>query len=524
MSSGWSYRDWRLGGQRDTFGDITFDSTIHCGAGQGFERPAPGHFLVRGRPGLVTYSWRLHFRIESPGDGREIVIEAADFNHFGQELWQEQATVISYDGETWRDLGLANTEIVPWTPTGHAEDDASIDDGWHPPYGVRHRLKLDAPVIWFATPTPYTLERSRAHLESLQRRCDFFRVLDLGPTHHTAHHGHPLLGMRIARGEDHSGKIRVVIVAGEHPSESAGMYAADGILDELLRNVDLLSEFAFWVVPATCVDGIAYGRSYHNVDPDEPALRGMNIARDWAERTQPETRAVWELLEDAQPHCVMNLHNGRHRLEYEICASAQPRLATLMRHLREHLAIPLEHWRPYPDPDALNSNVLQAGIAEETLLVETLLLRRPPGCQTFKDGYRRAGMEVLRGLVAGLKELHGRPPMLALAEPLSARPVRCNADDFLAQRPSVYYGDPMAGAAEHDIWSLEVNGLPLAPGCYDAWMRMTSDEPLALCGGKRPWVVSTEPERWTALPSMPIPARNMASACTISRARAHSHP
>ena len=111
MPSTWTYRDWRLGGERTTTGDVTFDSTIHCGAGQAFREPDPGHYLCRSRAGLEPYAWRLHFCIESPGDGREITVEAADFNHFGQELWQEQAAVVSHDGEQWGDLGLDRVRV-----------------------------------------------------------------------------------------------------------------------------------------------------------------------------------------------------------------------------------------------------------------------------------------------------------------------------------------------------------------------------------------------------------------------------
>ena len=509
MSHGWSYRDWRLGGQRAALGDVTFDSTVHCGAGQGFAEIAPGHYLVRGRPGLVTYSWRLHFRLESPGDGREVVLEAADMNHFGQELWQEQAAVVSEDGVTWQDLGLENMEIVPWTPTGHTDEDDSIDDGWHPPYGVRYRLRLDTPTLWFATPTPYTLERSRAHLDALAARCSFFRPLDVGRTHFSERHGHSLAGMQVARGLDHDDKLRVVVIAGEHPSESAGMYAADGLLDELLRNLDLLSDFAFWVVPVTCVDGVAYGRSYHNVDPDAPVARGCNVGHDWATRSQPETRAVWSLLENVRPHCVLNLHNGRHRREYEVCAPPQPQLATLMDHLREHLAVPLTHWRPYAQPGALNPEVLDAGLAEVTLLFETLLLRRLPGCATFEESHRRTGMHILRGLTDGLREIYGKPQMLAHAEPLSTRPVACRAADFLTRLPSIYHADPAPDECDHDTWNFEVNGLPLQPGSYDAWLRTTSEAPLEFRGDLSSWNVVEGSRRWLVLPSLSVPARKL---------------
>ncbi|MBM4051061.1 MAG: hypothetical protein FJ279_38680 [Planctomycetes bacterium] len=118
MTRPWTCRDWKPGGERMSLGDLTFDSTAHCGVGQDFREVSPGHYGFRARAGFEPYCWRFHFRIESPGDGRDITLEVADFNHFGQEFWQQQAAVLSRDGVTWLDLGVQNIRVVPWTPTG----------------------------------------------------------------------------------------------------------------------------------------------------------------------------------------------------------------------------------------------------------------------------------------------------------------------------------------------------------------------------------------------------------------------
>jgi len=511
VSQDWTYRRWQLDGERTTVGDITFDSTVHCGAGQGFQEIAPGHFRFRSRAGLAPYAWRLHFCIESPGDGREVTLEVADFNHFGQELWQEGATVVSRDEEQWDDLGIERIRIVPWTPTGVADDDDSIDDGWHPPYGLQYRVRLDAPKLWLASPTPYTLAHCRDHLQALADRCDFFSVEEIGRTHYYGTHGFPLLMTKVAKAGRDDGKIRVVVVAGEHAAESAGMYACEGLLEELLRTHDLLADFSFWVVPVVNVDGVAFGRTYHNVDPGDPLGRGVNLNRDWRERTQPETQAIWRLIKEVRPHCYLSLHNGRHRRELELFSLPDPRLATLMGHLREHLPLPLEHWRPATSEGMGSVAVREAALAETGICFETLLLRKVAECRTFEESYRRVGMCLLRGLVAGLRELHGKPQLSARSEALRAGPLRCRAADFVAQLPSFYYYDLFDGLRDHRVHSFEVNGLPLRRGYYDVRLKMADGcESLCVMRGKPEAEDLRASDGWAILTSIYVPARKIA--------------
>lgn len=502
---------WRPGGERASFGDITLDSSLHCGAGHGFQQVGPDHFRLRGRAGFAPYSWRLHLRIDSPGDGREVLLEVADFNHFGQELWQESAAVVSRDGELWTDLGTANIEIVAWTPTGIRAYDETIDDGWHPPYGVRFRLRLDAPRLWFATPVPYALARCREHLEALSRRCQFFRVEDLGPSHYSAQHGFPLQLVKVAKPGSAADRLRVVVIAGEHPAESAGMYACEGMLEELLRTHDLLAEFSFWLVPVVNVDGVVFGRTYHNVDPADPGRPGVNLNRDWAAHTQPENQALWRLLREVRPHCFLDLHNGRHRRELELLSVPDSDLAVVMRHLRAHLPLPLARWRPAAAPGMGCREARQAGLAEHAFCLETLLLRKAPGCATFAESYRRVGQCALRGLVAALRELHQRPRMKLTVPDATARPVRLHGPHFVAHLPSFYYSADIAELRAHNRYSVEANGLPLAPGHYDVALEARDGgERLRLSWGDRAPEVVCASEGWSVMRSMDIPGHRLA--------------
>ncbi|MBT3377024.1 MAG: hypothetical protein HN742_16320 [Lentisphaerae bacterium] len=501
---------WRPCGERTVLGDIVFDSTVHCGAGHSFEQIGQDHYRFRGRAGLAPYSWRFHLSIESPGDGREITLEVADFNHFGQELWQEAATVVSGDGEQWTDLGTESIRVVPWTPTGVPACDESIDDGWHPPYGVQYRLRLDGPRLWLASPAPYTLERCRRRLRALADRCEFFTVAELGPSHYSGDHGFPLQVVKVAKPGDDGSRLRVVVIAGEHPAESAGMYACEGLLEELLRTHDLLADFSFWVVPMVNVDGAVYGRTYHNVDPCDPGSPGVNLNRDWGGHTQPENQVLWQLLQDVRPHCFLNLHNGRHRREFEVYSLPHPNLAVFMRHLRAHLPLPLQHWQPAQSEGMGCREVRKAELAEMALCFETLVLRKVPGCTTFPESYRRVGMCVLRGIVGALRDVYRRPHMKPAVPSTSTQSLRLRSSDFVAQLPPFYYVDDFAEFRDHIRRNLEVNGLPLEAGFFDVLLEATKDiETLTVSrDGCSPETLKMV-DGWFRLRSMHVPAHKL---------------
>jgi len=337
-------RPWSPDGEGTCIGDLVFDSTFDGGVGYSFENIGPARYRVRTRADRAAYSWRVCFRIESPGDGRSVEIEIADFNHFGQNLWQERAAVVSTDGENWTDLGVENMEIIPWAPTGCADVDDTFDDGGHPPYGVLWRVRLDAPVLWLANPTPFPLGAFERRLDALAQSCAHMEVDDLCDTPFTPRHGHVLKRVRAGhrcRGAD---KHRVMIIAGEHAAETAGLYACEAALEEIYRNYELLTlrGFEFLIIPAVNIDGMLLGRTYHAPDADDPGGRGINLARDWADRTRPETQAIWSEIERFRPHVFVSLHNGRHRRLPEFISQASAQVPVYLKHLRHHLPLELE--------------------------------------------------------------------------------------------------------------------------------------------------------------------------------------
>ncbi|MBM4086158.1 MAG: hypothetical protein FJ272_15350 [Planctomycetes bacterium] len=178
-----------------------------------------------------------------------------------------------------------------------------------------------------------------------------------------------------------------------------------------------------------------------------------------------------------------------------------------MRWLRTHMPLPIGNWRPARESGQVVLEAPSAGLADFGLCFETLLLWKMPHCRTFQESYRRTGLHLLRGLVAGLRDVHGKPQMRARAESLGDGPLRFRPADFTAKLPSFYYDGRFEALHGHSVLDLEVNGLPLAPGHYDLRLKLKP-------GAERPKmhapVVAEEAQGWLLLPSLHVPARKLA--------------
>ncbi len=399
----WSYADWKPGGQRVSFGDLTFDSMLHCGNAHDFVEVGEAHYRFRSRVHLAPYAWRFLFTVESPGDGREITLEVADFNHEGRTPWHESATVHSLDGNTWRPFDTGRLQIVEWTPTGHREIDEAYGDATHIPYGVRYRLRLDAPRIWFASPTPFTLQyRDRLLGELVHTHPGAVEVSVVARSAHSETTGYPVTMARIAAPGDCRERRRVFVIAGEHAAETAGMYACEGFLREVLANPTWLQGYAFFFVPVFNVDGVFFGRSYFNVSPRIIDGPGVNLSATWAERPAPEQRDLWSFLRWLRPELLVSLHNGRHRRAMDQFCDPGPETDAINEALRRHVGFALADAGPPRTPARLPREAMDRGVARHGFLTETLLLCRLPGMHTFRDSYVELGRRFARGYVEGL--------------------------------------------------------------------------------------------------------------------------
>ncbi len=405
MGKGWSYEDWRPGGERARFGDVTLDSRLHCGNAHDFAQVAPDHYRFRSRVHLAPYAWRFLMRIDSPGDGREITLEVADFNHEGRTPWHESATAWSTDAMTWRPFGTDNLEIVDWTPTGHPAIDEAYGDTSHVPYGVRYRLRLDAPRIWFASPTPFTLQHRDALLRDLASLYPGAVTTSvIGHSTHSRSTGFPVKMLRITGPGEWRGRKKVFVVAGEHAIETAGMYACEGWMRAAALRADWQRRYAFFFVPVFNVDGLFFGRTYFNMSPGLTDGMGVNLSDTWDTRPCPEQQMLWKLLGEIRPNLLVSLHNGRHRSEMDQFDDGGPHASAVNEHLREHLGFRLV------EGDAIRGGRL-ATLAVEDLragqgyLTETLLLEKLPEASTFRDSYLEVGRQLARGYVEAMDEI-----------------------------------------------------------------------------------------------------------------------
>ena len=86
--------------------------------------------------------------------------------------------------------------------------------------------------------------------------------------------------------DDDQPKPLVIILGGQHPPEVPGVLGLRAFLDRLiLENAALSNDYAFLIVPELNPDGVARGHWRTNASL-------IDLNRDWAPFTQPETRAV----------------------------------------------------------------------------------------------------------------------------------------------------------------------------------------------------------------------------------------
>ncbi|MBM3862145.1 MAG: hypothetical protein FJ395_21170, partial [Verrucomicrobia bacterium] len=449
---------WKPGGQRVCIDGITFDSTIHCGNGHNFQRIGKDHYRFRARVGREPYAWRFYFKIECPqAVGREITLEVADFNHAGRTVFNEGATVWSTDDQRWQTLEPERMEIVAATPTGRAELDAKYGDRSHIPYGVRYRLRLAGPQMWFAVPTPYTLQRRDQLLDRLaSAHTNLVSLITVGQTRHSATHGHAIRAVRITAPKENPQRQNIVVIAGEHSAESAGMYACEGWMEEVLAHCEWLDRYAFYFVPIVNVDGVYYGSSYYNLPATLREGAGENVSTGWRERRLPEVKALWPLLTEWRPVFFASLHNGRHRTAMEAHGPSSSGTDALLATWRRELGLPVD--RVVARKGDYAWNVLsESGITPLAYTIETLLLVRQQGCVSFQESYIQTGRQLARGTVAALDARSTGP---------QAKPLQLAAADFTAQLPWFYHGLAFDRWQPHDIYSFEANALELPRGDY----------------------------------------------------------
>ena len=98
---------------------------------------------------------------------------------------------------------------------------------------------------------------------------------------------------------------RLFIIARQHGTEVSGTTATLALLEHFARSNDefdlqILEQLSFVMVPATNPDGMVRSRRAN--------AAGVDLNRDWATRSQPETRAVDNAVRRFAPHALIDMH------------------------------------------------------------------------------------------------------------------------------------------------------------------------------------------------------------------------
>ncbi|MBN2295752.1 MAG: hypothetical protein JXM70_25190 [Pirellulales bacterium] len=406
----WSYDDWNPRGESTTLDGIVFNSTINCGGGQNFVKVSDGHYRFRSRVAKRLYNWYFNFKVEVPKSmiGKTVTLEVADFNRGGRTPLHNRAAVYSVDGDNWLPIGEKNIKVVDWTPTGYPRIDNAYGDAGHVPHGVRFKVTLKATQMWFASPTPFTLRHRDTVLDRLANKYPaLVKVSTVGESNHSKTHGYQIRMARITACGNASKRKNIVIISGEHCSETAGTYACEGWMKEVLLHREWLDEYAFYFVPVVNVDGAFYGATYYNMPPALAEGTGTNLSTNWPDnvRNQPETLALWPLFEKLRPVFFATLHNGAGRSKMDVFGHNGEGARTLLEEWRKEVGFKFKEVSSHGFPTRVWGQLNYKGITPYAYTIETLLVHRQQGHDTFESSYIETGRQLARGSMAGFKRI-----------------------------------------------------------------------------------------------------------------------
>lgn len=285
---------------------LTFDSGFFCGNGQRFRRLGPRYYSFRTRVSDQPFSYRFYFRIDGPGDGAALRLRTVDFQMYDRpSAHRETAAAISYDGHAWEGVPPSDIQVLP--DAWEADPAYSRFGG---AYAVEYRLRLTRLPAWIASPRPYLPGDLDGLLASVAQAGGSARCIGRTGCGLPV----PFVSVR-GRGRSRSHPLRVFVTGGQHPSETAGILAVEGMIREVMGGGDAASGVELHAIPILCVDGWLFGRTVVNCADEQ----GCNLNRDWAELSQPETRAAFRVARDVDPDVFVDCHNGRgwgvHRLQ-----------------------------------------------------------------------------------------------------------------------------------------------------------------------------------------------------------------
>jgi hypothetical protein len=143
--------------------------------------------------------------------------------------------------------------------------------------------------------------------ECAGRRPSDAEFIEIGKTHE----GRSLPGIRVTDGLKTDGRPRFVVFSGQHPIEFPGVFGSRGIADyltsALAEAADLRGRYDVVVLPLVNPDGTVHGRNNFNAK-GEDVYGGFEGAAEGKTPAIPESRALWEFLQEPAPAMLLNIH------------------------------------------------------------------------------------------------------------------------------------------------------------------------------------------------------------------------
>lgn len=278
------------------------NSDFECGNGKDFAQVMPYRWQMKVQADRPGYDHFFMFRIESETETGTVEMQVLPDTAAKKPGYDRLEFRGSEPTLLWRKRGSDG----PWERVERGAFE--IVDG-----KVTIHQAVERGESWFwaeAPPLPYS-DIAR-HIEDLPTHASHVTALKLGETPE----GRPLLAARVTDPDvpiDEKG--RVVILAGQHGAEFAGMFAAKGALDFLASRLPqaaaLRRRYLVDVLPCANPDGNAHGRGCFNSEGRDQLVAFENAARD-AEPATAEARLIWRHLGENVPDLILNFHAYPH--------------------------------------------------------------------------------------------------------------------------------------------------------------------------------------------------------------------
>ena len=277
-------------------------SDFECGNGENFEQVSPLNWRMNVRADRPGYDHFFHFRIETEHeDGlfRMDILPASDPDNPSTaptEPWTNGPGIL------WRKKRSDGAwERMP--PDAFAVTAGKI---------ALRQFVRPGETWYFAEACPLPYSDLTRHMQDLPAVCPNAQLLHFGETPERR----PLMGVRITDPMVPALEKGVVfILAGQHGTEFAGIFAAQGALDFLASHLPqaatLRRQYVFDILPCANPDGNAHGLGCHDSDGRDP----MEAYQDPDAGITPDGSAaehIWRHVTANVPELIINFHSYAH--------------------------------------------------------------------------------------------------------------------------------------------------------------------------------------------------------------------